>query len=302
MNGQAVACGYHGRFAPSPSGPLHLGSVVTALASFLEARRRGGCWSVRIEDIDRRRERPGAADAILRELERLGLHWDGPVLYQHTRLAAYREALATLHCVGLVYACTCSRRDMGGGPYRGTCRARGLDWLPGRAIRLRVPDTTVEFQDRLQGVYRQELARECGDFVLWRADGDPAYHLAVVIDDAWQRVTDIVRGADLLDSTPRQIHLQRLLGYPTPAYCHLPVVLDSAGRKLSKQTRDTAVSTAPASAVLAAALDFLGHQAPAELLRAAPAALLAWAIGAWDLSRVATAPRRFSLPPGMTAG
>jgi len=301
MNGQSVTSGYHGRFAPSPSGPLHFGSVVTALASFLEARRRGGCWSVRIEDIDRQRVRPCAADAILRELERLGLHWDGPVLYQHTRHAAYREALASLRSVGLVYACTCSRRDTAGGPYRGTCRARRLDWLAGRAIRLRVPETGVVFTDRLQGVYRQELARECGDFVLWRADGDPAYHLAVVVDDGWQRVSDIVRGADLLDSTPRQIHLQRLLGYPIPTYCHLPVVLDSAGRKLSKQTRDTAVSTAPASMVLAAALDFLGHQAPAELLGAAPAALLAWAIGEWDLSRVATASRTFGLPPQLAA-
>ena len=289
--------GYHGRFAPSPSGPLHLGSVVTALASFLEARRHAGRWSVRIEDIDRQRERPGAADAILRELERLGLHWDGPVLYQHTRLDAYREALSMLRDAGLVYACSCSRRDTGGGPYRGTCRGRALNWLDGHALRLRVPETTVAFQDRLQGPYRQEIARGCGDFVLWRADGDPAYHLAAVVDDAWQHVTDIVRGADLLDSTPRQIHLQRLLGYPTPSYCHLPVVLDGSGRKLSKQTRDTAVSEAPPSTVLYAALDFLGHRPPTALWHATPAALLTWALGTWDVSRVATMSRCFSLPP-----
>lgn len=292
-----VVGGYHGRFAPSPSGPLHLGSVVTAVASFLEARRQRGRWSVRIEDIDRQRERPGAADAILRELERLGLHWDGPVLYQHTRLAAYREALATLRSAGLVYACSCSRRDIGGGPYPGTCRTRDLPWTQGRALRLRVPQATVEFLDGLQGAYRQDLARECGDFVLWRADGDPAYHLAVVVDDAWQRVTDIVRGADLLDSTPRQLHLQRLLGCSIPRYCHLPLVLDSEGRKLSKQTRDTAVSQAPAATVLCAALAFLGQDPPAGLREAPPAELLAWALAGWDLSRVTTASRRFSLPP-----
>lgn len=300
MSAGDVVGGYHGRFAPSPSGPLHLGSVVTALASFLEARRRGGRWSVRIEDIDRQRERPGAADAILRELERLGLHWDGPVLYQHTRLAAYREALASLQRAGLVYACGCSRREIGGGPYPGTCRTRALPWAAGRALRLRVPQATVAFQDRLQGDYRQDLARECGDFVLWRADGDPAYHLAVVVDDAWQRVTDIVRGADLLDSTPRQLHLQGLLGYPSPRYCHLPVVLDAAGRKLSKQTRDTAVSEAPASTVLTTALAFLGQVPPVDLHEASPAVLLSWALEGWDLSRVATASRRFSLPPSVT--
>jgi len=297
MSKPEIGGGYHGRFAPSPSGPLHLGSVVTALASHLEARRRGGRWSVRIEDIDSQRERPGAADAILRELERLGLHWDGPALYQHTRLAAYREVLATLRDAGLVYACSCSRRDIGGGPYRGTCRSRGLAWTTGRALRLRVPATTVTFHDQLQGPYRQALAEECGDFVLWRADGDPAYHLAVVVDDAWQQVTDIVRGADLLDSTPRQIHLQRLLDLPSPRYCHLPVVLDDTGRKLSKQTRDTAVSAAPAAAVLSAALEFLGHSPPAGIRRESPAVLLAWALEAWESSRIAAVSRRFSLPP-----
>ena len=297
MSVHSSGSGYHGRFAPSPSGPLHLGSIVTALASFLEARTRAGCWSVRIEDIDRQRERPGAADAILRELERLGLHWDGPVLYQHTRLAAYREALEALREAGLVYACDCSRRDKGAGPYRGTCRSRGLEWRHGRAIRLKVPDTTVEVRDRLQGGYRQDLARECGDFVLWRADGDPAYHLAVVVDDAWQGVTDIVRGADLLDSTPRQVHLQRLFAYLTPTYCHLPVVLDDAGRKLSKQTQDTAVSRASPSAVLASALGFLGHPPPRELQGATPAALLDWALRAWDSSRIVPGSRRLSLPP-----
>lgn len=288
-----VACS--GRFAPSPSGPLHLGSVITALASHLEARARRGRWLVRIEDIDRQRERPGASDAILRELERLGLAWDGPVLFQHTRLAAYRAAVEQLRAAGLVYACGCSRREVGGGIYPGTCRERGLEWRNGRALRLRVPSATVEFRDRLQGFYRQRLDRECGDFVLWRADGDPAYHLAVVVDDAWQGVTEVVRGADLLDSTPGQIHLQRLLGFPCPDYCHLPVALDAAGRKLSKQSADTAVSTAAPSAVLARALAFLGHAPPTSLRDAPAPEMLAWAHAAWDLARVPAASRRVSL-------
>jgi len=265
------------------------------VASWLEARRHGGRWSVRIEDIDTQRARAGAADAILRELERLGLHWDGPVLYQHTRLDAYRAALAALARTDAVYACSCSRRDAGAGPYPGTCRARGLAWQPGRALRLHVPATVLEVPDRLQGKYRQDLGRECGDFVLWRADGDPAYHLAVVVDDAWQAITDIVRGADLLDSTPRQVFLQTCLGLPTPTYCHLPLVLDDDGRKLSKQTADTALAAAPAGAVLATALEFLGHPVPPSLRGAQPPVLLAWALEHWSLLRVAAASRRVCL-------
>jgi glutamyl-Q tRNA(Asp) synthetase len=289
------AAAYIGRFAPSPSGPLHLGSIITALASHLEARKRGGQWLVRIEDIDRQRERPGAGDAILRELERLGLHWDGPVLHQRSRLDAYRDAIDALRASGLVYACGCSRREIGGGPYPGNCRERELEWRAGRALRLRVPAVGVEVHDRLQGVYRQALAAECGDFVLWRADGDPAYHLAVVVDDAWQGVTDVVRGADLLDSTPRQIHLQRLLGLATPGYCHLPVALDALGRKLSKQTADTAVTRSAPAEVLATALAFLGHPLPPALLGASPDEVLGWAVTAWDLAHVPANSRRVRL-------
>ena len=287
--------GRHGRFAPSPSGPLHFGSVVTALASLLDARASGGRWSVRIENIDRQRERPGAAAAILCELDRLGLHWDEPVIYQSSRLEAYRAALTELQAAGLIYACCCSRRETGGGIYPGTCRTRRLAWRAGRALRLRVPDAEVEFNDRLQGRYRQALARECGDFVLWRADGDPAYHLAVIVDDAWQAVSDVVRGTDLLDSTPRQIHLQRSLGLPTPSYAHLPLALDSDGRKLSKQTATTRVTGTAASAVLVAALDFLGHTPPLSLGGATPAALLAWAQTHWRLGAVPLNSRRANL-------
>ncbi len=269
--------------------------MVTALASFLDARAAGGRWSLRIENIDRRRERPRAADAILHGLARLGLDWDGALVFQGGRLEAYRAALATLEARGVVYACGCSRREIGGGRYPGTCRERGLDWKPGRALRLRVPAIEVEFVDRLQGLYRQALAEECGDFVLWRADGDPAYHLAVVVDDAWQAITDVVRGADLLDSTPRQLHLQRLLGLPTPRYAHLPLALDAAGRKLSKQTADTRVDDAAPAAVLVAALRFLG-QGPPLALRAAPVnEVLAWGCAHWQPELISRGSRRATL-------
>ncbi len=302
MSGIPESARYHGRFAPSPSGLLHLGSVVTAVASFLDARASGGRWSLRIEDLDRQRERPGAGDAILRELERLGLGWDGPVLRQHTRLAAYREAVASLGRTGAVFACACSRRDSGGGPYPGTCRTRELPWQDGFALRLSVPDRVLQVSDRLQGTYRQHLALDCGDFVLWRADGEPAYHLAVVVDDAWQGITDIVRGADLLDSTPRQVHLQHCLGLPQPRYAHVPLVLDADGRKLSKQTLATAVSTTSASQVLSGALDFLGLSVPATLRAAPPAEILGWAKMTWSLATVSTSSRRFSLSADTAPG
>jgi len=287
-----ASVGYRGRFAPSPSGPLHFGSAVTALASFLDARVAGGHWLLRIENIDRQRERPAASEAILRGLARLGLEWEGPVVYQGDRLDAYRAALAALDARGLVYACTCTRRETGGAPYRGRCRDRKLAWTPGRALRLRVPATEIEFVDRLQGPCRQALAAECGDFVLWRADGDPAYHLAVVVDDAWQGITDIVRGADLLDSTPRQIHLQSLLGLPTPRYAHLPVALDDAGRKLSKQTADTRIDERPPAAVLVAALEFLGQAPPRDLRAATTAEVLAWGRAHWRPDAIPRASRR----------
>lgn len=285
----------HGRFAPSPSGPLHFGSIVAALASHLEARVAGGRWSLRIENIDRQRERAGAADAIVRELERLELHWDGPVIWQSARVEAYREVAASLLREGIAYACSCSRREVGNAIYPGACRARGLAWTAGRALRLRVPAVDLAFIDRLQGPYCQALAQDCGDFVVWRADGDPAYHLAVVLDDAAQAVTDVVRGADLLDSTPRQIHLQRHLQLPTPRYAHLPVALDADGRKLSKQTADTLIEMTPASTVLTAALAFLGHPPPPALSGAPPAELLAWALGHWRLANVPLGSRRATL-------
>jgi glutamyl-Q tRNA(Asp) synthetase len=259
---------YTGRFAPSPTGPLHLGSLIAAAASWLDARAADGRWRVRIEDLDRPRCLPGAADAILRALDRLGLHWDGEVLYQSQRLEHYRAALDEL--APRTYWCGCTRREIadsslglandGAHIYPGTCR-RGT--ARKRALRVQTPRETLAFVDRLQGRCEQVLARDIGDFVLYRADDLFAYQLAVVVDDAAQGVTDVVRGADLLDSTPRQIYLQRLLALPTPRYMHVPVALDAAGEKLSKQTAAAPIEADPRA--LPRALAFLGQPEAATL-------------------------------------
>ncbi|TVR61488.1 MAG: tRNA glutamyl-Q(34) synthetase GluQRS [Candidatus Competibacteraceae bacterium] len=285
-----------GRFAPSPTGPLHAGSLVAALGSYLAARQQGGQWWVRIEDVDTPRTVPGAADAILRALERCALFWDGPVLYQSRRTERYQAALESLVAAGLAYPCTCTRRELAhqprardGGPiYPGTCRGGVSRPDRPRAMRFRVAATSVEFQDALQGLYRQHLASEVGDFVLRRADGLFAYQLAVVVDDADQGITQVVRGSDLLDSTPRQIDLQRRLGLPTPAYAHLPVALDACGEKLSKQTHAPPLDERQPSPALVAALRFLGQQPPPELERETPALIVSWALAHWRLERVPT--------------
>lgn len=287
-------CAARGRFAPSPTGPLHFGSLIAALGSFLEARCQGGEWLLRIEDVDTPRTAPGATTAILRALERYGLHWDGPVVYQSERTAHYQAALESLLAAGLAYPCTCTRRELAGCPrgrdgapiYPGTCRAG-----PGRpdrppAIRLRVTDALIQFHDAIQGRYRQRLAHEVGDFVLRRADGLFAYQLAVVVDDAAQGITQVVRGADLLDSTPRQIVLQQLLGLPAPDYAHLPVAVDARGDKLSKQTGAPPLDERHPGPVLWAALRFLEQQPPAELAGEPVATLIAWAVAHWNLAVV----------------
>lgn len=263
-----------GRFAPSPSGPLHFGSLVAALASWLDARAAGGRWLVRIEDLDTPRVRRGAADEILRTLDRLGLHWDGEVDFQSRRTTLYEEALARLRNT---YLCGCSRREIadsavslaadGAQVYPGTCRAGLPAGKAARALRVRVQGT-ISFVDRVQGPLNQDLEREVGDFVLRRADGQVAYQLAVVVDDADQGVTDVVRGADLLESTPRQIYLQRLLGLPTPRYLHVPIAVDARGEKLSKQTGARGIDRDD----LRRALLFLGQPASGTLAEA----VLAW--------------------------
>jgi glutamyl-Q tRNA(Asp) synthetase len=277
---------YRGRFAPSPTGPLHFGSLVAALGSWLFARRAGGQWLVRIEDIDPPREVPGATDAQLRTLAAFGLHPDGPVLHQRDRGDAYAEALAGLLARGEAFECHCSRSDLaaGGGIHRHCVAARRR---PDPAIRLRVADgARIAFDDALQGHVEQDVATEVGDFVLRRADGLWAYQLAVVVDDAAQGITDVVRGADLLDSTPRQILLQRALGLPTPRYAHLPLVVDADGRKLSKSLAALPLDDDAPLPALRAAWSALG-QAPGPTADAPGAGpFLARAVQAFDPARI----------------
>lgn len=285
---------YHGRFAPSPTGPLHFGSLVAALGSFLQARAQEGTWRVRMEDIDPPREVAGAADSILRTLEAFGLTWDGEVLYQSRRGEAYRAALADLERDGMLYACRCSRRELApyGGRYPGFCRGRRPSSRGRQAWRVLTDAEPIRFTDAVQGPFTQSLA-EAGDFILLRRDGYFAYQLAVVIDDAHQGITEVVRGSDLLDSTARQIHLQRLLGFATPGYVHLPVAVNAAGDKLSKQTRARALDPARPLPDLLAALAFLGQRPAAELADGTPGEVVDWAVRHWRLDRV---PRRLTLP------
>jgi len=252
-----------GRFAPSPTGRLHFGSLVAALASWLRARAQAGSWIVRIEDVDRAREVPGAAADILSALSAFGLDSDEPVVRQSTRTGLYAHALQRLVDSGLAFPCWCSRADLAprGGLHQGPCVVASR---PGRqpAWRVRVPEETITFQDAVFGTLQQALAREVGDFVVQRADGGFAYQLAVVVDDADQGVTEVVRGADLLDSTARQIWLQRVLGLPVPAWMHVPLVLDEQGRKLGKQDLARPVDAHDPLPALRAALAFLGQQVP----------------------------------------
>jgi glutamyl-Q tRNA(Asp) synthetase len=303
-----------GRFAPSPTGPLHLGSLVAAVGSYLFARRAGGKWLLRIEDIDLPRVIPGIADDVLRTLESLGFQWDGEVVYQSRRAEAYKAAVDKLIREGIAYPCGCSRAEIaliasaphkndGELVYPGICR----EGLPAdkaeRAVRVKVYDEVISFDDLVMGRYSQALSASCGDFVIQRADGPFAYHLAVVVDDAESGVNQVVRGADLLSSTPRQIYLQKIIGYPTPIYGHLPLVTNPDGSKLSK--RDNAVSlaaglagTGSGGALLAAALEFLGQLPPADLHNALCREILAWAVAHFDPARIPQVSAPLHLSPG----
>jgi glutamyl-Q tRNA(Asp) synthetase len=294
--GQAPEVAYRGRFAPSPTGPLHFGSLVAAVGSYLDARAHCGEWLLRIEDVDEPRTVPGAADGILRTLDGFGFAWDGAVVTQSRRLDLYHAALVRLQLDGDVYPCACSRREIadsanqasvdGGLVYPGICRAGVPEGRAARSWRMRVPDHQLCFDDRVQGTQCQNLARELGDFVLLRADGQYAYQLAVVLDDAAQGVTSVVRGADLLDSTPRQLWLQQRLDLLTPSYAHLPVATNATGEKLSKQTQAAAVDAKRGSAVLAEVLDFLGHPVPAPLRGAPLVEFWSWAVSVWSIGKV----------------
>jgi len=285
---------YVGRFAPSPTGPLHRGSLVAALASWLDARAADGRWLVRMEDLDRPRCTQESADTILRQLDGYGLGWDGAVLYQSQRDDAYAAALDALRAQGAVFACTCTRSQLAQAPrnaegeivYPGTCRLHAGSRHEACAWRVRVGEASIHFHDRVRGDLQQDLARTVGDFVVKRADGLFAYQLAVVVDDAFQGVTHVVRGADLLWNISRQIYLQRLLGLPTPIYAHVPLITNAAGQKLSKQTLAPALPERDRRAVLAQALAALGHPPPADLAGAGPGTLLAWASAHWRIENV----------------
>jgi glutamyl-Q tRNA(Asp) synthetase len=333
---------YRGRFAPSPTGPLHFGSLVAAVGSYLDAKHHQGKWLVRIEDLDTPRSVKGAADEILGTLEAYGLHWDEDIIYQSQRTSAYEAAFQRLQQAGAIYPCACSRREIAdsalhgidGMIYPGTCRdgmkspspikgegvvaARALAWrvrtdqIPsplvgeGARERGRVESTSpspqpspikgegvIEFNDAMQGHITQHLESEIGDFVVKRADGLFVYQLAVVVDDAAQGITDVVRGADLLYSTPRQIYLQRLLGLPTPAYMHLPVAVNEQGEKLSKQTLAQPVGKNNAASILFDALVFLRQRPPVELQLGAVEEMLAWAVANWQPQRLSNCLRLF---------
>jgi glutamyl-Q tRNA(Asp) synthetase len=288
----ADGSGYRGRFAPSPTGALHLGSLVAALGSWLRARAVGGVWLVRIEDLDPLREVPGAAEDILATLAAFGLESDEPVLYQSQREAVYQQAFDRLRVADRVFPCWCSRRDLQGqgGMHRVDCITPPDPRRP-PAWRVRVPNEVIEFEDGVFGRRSQALRREVGDFVVRRAEGGFAYQLAVVVDDAEQRISEVVRGADLLDSTPRQLYLQRILGLPTPRYLHLPLVLDADGRKLSKQDRARPVDRHEPLPALRAALAFLGVHLPPRLQRID--ALLTQAVRQFDVARLSPTPPPF---------
>ena len=288
---EADEVGYTGRFAPSPTGPLHFGSLMAAVASYLEARTNHGRWLVRIEDIDPPREQPGADLDIIHTLEAYGFEWDGPVLYQSRSAKQHREALEALSAANLTYRCSCSRRQLAAEPhgplgaiYPGTCRDRQV--TGDAATRVRTDDRVIRLDDRLQGSQEHRLESESGDFVVLRRDGLIAYQLAVVVDDWLNGVTDIVRGIDLIDSTPRQIYLQQCLGMPTPGYAHIPVAEHADGSKLSKLTGAEPIAMAAASRTLVACLSALQQQPPEDLANASLEAIWAWGQEYWAIERM----------------
>lgn len=292
---------YRGRFAPSPTGPLHFGSLIAAVGSYLEARTQQGEWLVRIEDVDAPRCKLEHESAILRTLACYGFHIDGEIMRQRDRVKDYQLALNRLHNDGCIFGCACTRKEIGesflgsdGAPvYPGTCRNGLQQGREARAWRLRVGRQQISFSDAVQGEVTQNLATEVGDFVLLRADGLFAYQLAVVVDDAEQQITHVVRGADLLDSTPRQIWLQQCLGVPTPHYAHLPLAVNAAGEKLSKQTLADPLNDNDPVPALWQALDFLGQHPPLDLCGRSLSELWQWALHNWSLANI---PRHRSLP------
>ena len=282
---------YIGRFAPTPSGPLHFGSIVAALASYLDARHNAGKWLLRIEDIDTPRVRTGADRQIINTLEMLGLEWDGAIVYQSERLDRYEQALAKLADDNLLYRCYCPRKITKGKPYPGTCRTLANQDEKPHSLRVKTPDRPIIFDDVIQGRLAGRLNELTGDFILRRSDGLIAYNLAVVIDDAYQKISRVVRGADLLDTTFNQIYLQSILNQPTPAYAHHPLAIEDSGKKISKQDGATDVlSGVSPETVLLRALGFLGQAPDPTLTYADKREILAWAVSHWKIDTIPVAP------------
>jgi glutamyl-Q tRNA(Asp) synthetase len=278
---------YVGRFAPSPTGDLHLGSLCTAAASFLDARAHGGRWLVRVEDLDGPRVVPGSADGILRTLSRFGLEWDGEVERQSDRADRYAAALDNLRARGLTFQCSCSRLQLAEDErYAGHCRNGPLKPGTPCATRVRVDEAVIQFTDRIQGTFRQDVAAAVGDILVRRRDQLYAYVLAVVVDDAAQHVTHVVRGADLLDNTPRQIHLQRLLGLKAPDYAHIPLLTEPDGKKLAKSSRSVQLDSSAPLPLLIKVFELLNLLPPPELMLATLPEAWGWAIGRWNIDRV----------------
>lgn len=280
---------YRGRFAPSPTGELHLGSLAAALASCLQARQNHGEWLVRIEDIDPPREVAGATSKILQALESHGFAWDGPIVYQKDRQRVYEEIVDHLLTRNLAYPCGCTRRDMMMGAngnliYPGNCRNKPVQGKPPRSVRLRTDNHPIRFNDALQGPYEQRIESTTGDFVIRRGDGLYAYQLAVVVDDAWQEITEVVRGMDLIDSTPRQVHLFACLNLKPPNYAHIPVITGPDGKKLSKSARSAALDPHTPGENVWLALDLLHQKPPLALRKATPGTLWEWALANWSFS------------------
>ncbi|MFI3189464.1 MAG: tRNA glutamyl-Q(34) synthetase GluQRS [Methylococcales bacterium] len=273
-----------GRFAPSPTGPLHLGSLYTALASFLHARSQQGKWLLRIDDLDTQRNVKGATDAILTTLDTFGLHWDDSVVYQSRCLAVYHDVLNELAKNQLIYPCSCSRKMLASTAiYDGLCRNQSITADSLYALRIKTDSRLISVEDGLQGLISHNIAKQYGDFILKRRDGIVAYQFAVIIDDDRQHINQIVRGVDLLTETPKQIYLQQVLGLPCPDYLHVPIIIDQHGYKLSKQTQATAVNLTRPQGVIFELLGLLKQNPPSELQYASVTELLDWAIEHWNI-------------------
>ncbi len=288
---------YKGRFAPSPTGAVHFGTLLAAVGSYLQAKKNDGEWLIRMEDVDLTRKVEGADTDILHTLEAFGFEWQGEILYQSTQNEYYEEALQQLIERSLVFPCTCSRKQLaetGSDIYPGNCRLRQLPEKSEHALRVLAQNITINFTDAVMGKQSQNMARQCGDFIIKRRDDLFAYQLAVVVDDATQGITEIVRGADLLDSTPRQIYLQQLLGYMTPTYCHLPLAVDADGNKISKSEGAARVDVKYKEKQLCDVLAFLGQKPPADLTTCNINDIWQWAVNNWNINAVPRNKYRFT--------